>query len=132
NTARPVGHSNATQSSASRSNPGNANLQSGNRGDPANAAARSASNGLPFTVRPGKIYFVAMNGSDRHSGRVDAPWKSIVEAKERMSPGDVTYIKDGVTQTSEDHFTAYLSMDRNGGSNSGKAGAPKALVAYPG
>jgi hypothetical protein len=92
----------------------------------------SASNGLPFTVRPGKIYFVAVNGSDRRSGRVDAPWKSVVEAKDRMSAGDVTYIKDGVAQTSEDHFTAYLSMDRNGGSNSGKPGAPKALVAYPG
>ena len=49
-----------------------------------------------------------------------------------MSAGDVTYIKDGVAQTSEDNFTAYLSMDRNGGSNSGKPGAPKALVAYPG
>ena len=49
-----------------------------------------------------------------------------------MSAGDVTYIKDGVAQTSEDHFTAYLSMDRDGGSNSGKPGAPKALVAYPG
>jgi hypothetical protein len=49
-----------------------------------------------------------------------------------MSSGDVTYIKDGVAQTSEEHFNAYLSMDRDGGSNSGKAGAPKALVAYPG
>ncbi len=95
-------------------------------------AARSASNGLPFTVRPGKIYFVAVNGNDRQKGSVDAPWKSIVHAKNRMSAGDVTYIKDGVAQTTEDSYTAYLSMDRDGGSNSGKARAPKALVAYPG
>ncbi len=91
-----------------------------------------ASNGLPFTVRPGKIYFVAANGGNGRKGSFQSPWKTIVHAKNRMSPGDVTYIKDGVAQTSEEHFTAYLSMDRDGGSNSGKAGAPKALVAYPG
>jgi hypothetical protein len=91
-----------------------------------------ASNGLPFTVRAGKIYFVAANGSDWRNGSLQLPWKTITYAKDRMSAGDVSYIKDGVAQTSEDHFTAYLSMDRNGGSNSGKAGAPKALVAYPG
>jgi len=92
----------------------------------------SASNGLPFTVRAGKIYFVAMNGSDRRNGSFALPWKSIVHAKGRMSAGDVTYIKDGVAQTSEDSFTAYLSMDNAGGNNSGRPGAPKALVAYPG
>jgi IPT/TIG domain-containing protein len=91
-----------------------------------------ASNGLPFTVRKGKIYFVAVNGSDWRDGSFAKPWKTITHAKDRMSPGDVTYIRDGVAQTSEDNFTAYLSMDRNGGNNSGKAGAPKALVAYPG
>ena len=92
----------------------------------------SSSNGIPFIVRPGKIYFVAVNGSDRHNGSSALPWKSIVHAKDRMSAGDVTYIKDGVAQTAEDHFTAYLSMDADSGNNSGKPGAPKALVAYPG
>ena len=95
-------------------------------------ASRGASNGLPFTVRPGKIYFVAVNGSDRQQGSVDAPWKSVIHAKNRMSAGDVTYIKDGVAQTTEDSYTAYLSMDRDGGGNSGKRGCAKALVAYPG
>jgi hypothetical protein len=95
-------------------------------------APRSGSNGLHFTVRPGKIYFVAVNGSDHRNGSFVSPWKTIVHAKNRMSAGDVTYIKDGVAQTSEERFTAYLSMDRDGGNNSGKAGAPKALVAYPG
>jgi hypothetical protein len=91
-----------------------------------------ASNGVPFTVRAGKIYFVAVNGSDRRRGTFDAPWKSIVRAKNSMSAGDITYIENGVTQSGEDSFGASLSMDRNGASNSGKPGAPKALVAYPG
>ncbi len=108
-----------------------ASANAANKNAAASSAARSG-NGLPFTVRPGKIYFVAVNGSDRQKGSVEAPWKSIVHAKNRMSAGDVTYIKDGVAQTTEDSYTAYLSMDDNGGSNSGKRGAPKALVAYPG
>lgn len=102
------------------------------RSEPAPRSGSGVSNRLPFTVRPGKIYFVAASGSDGRNGSFQSPWKTIVHAKNRMSPGDVTYIKDGVAQTSEEHFTAYLSMDRDGGSNSGKAGAPKALVAYPG
>jgi IPT/TIG domain len=92
----------------------------------------SAGNGVPFTVRSGKIYFVATNGSDRRRGTFEAPWKSIVRAKDSMAPGDITYIENGVTQTAEDNFTASLSMDHRGGSNSGRMGAPKALVAYPG
>jgi hypothetical protein len=100
-------------------------------GAPGSGAPRGG-NGIPFTVRPGKIYFVAVNGSDRHNGSFALPWKSIVHAKNRMSAGDVTYIRDGVAQTSEDSFTAYLSMDADGGNNSGKPGSPKALVAYPG
>lgn len=91
-----------------------------------------ASNGVPFTVRAGKIYFVSVNGSDRRRGTFESPWKSIVKAKDSMAPGDITYIENGVTQTAEEHFTAVLSMDRRGESNSGKPGAPKALVAYPG
>jgi hypothetical protein len=94
--------------------------------------SNSASNGLSFIVRAGKIYFVAVNGSDRRNGSFDAPWKSIVHAKEHMSAGDVTYIREGVAQISEDDYSAYLSMDRDGGNNSGKPDAPKALVAYPG
>ena len=53
----------------------------------ASAVATAQSNGLPFTVRPGKIYFVAVNGSDWRKGSFEAPWKSIVHAKDRMSAG---------------------------------------------
>ena len=91
-----------------------------------------SSNGVSFTVRSGKIFFVANNGSDHRRGTFLAPWKTIVHAKDSMSAGDITYIENEVTQEKEDSFTACLSMDHFGGNNSGKPGAPKALVAYPG
>ena len=90
-----------------------------------------SSNGLPFTVRPGNIFFVATTGNDANTGIFTAPWKTIPKAKNTIAAGDVAYIEDGVAQTSQDNFTAYLTMDNNGASNSGSATAPKALVAYP-
>lgn len=91
-----------------------------------------ASNGLPFTVRRGKIFFVATRGSDFKKGTFAAPWRTVLHAKDYMSAGDTTYIEDGVVQNKEDSYTAYIAMDQNGGNNSGKPSAPKALVAYPG
>src|ERR1043166_5655934 len=93
---------------------------------------RFNSNGVPFTVRKGKIFFVAVKGSDWSRGTYAKPWKTITHAKDGMSAGDITYIGNGVTQSKEDNYGAYLSMDRDGGSNSGKPQSPKALVAYPG
>ncbi len=97
-----------------------------------NVSGIGSSNGLPFTVRAGNIYFVATNGNDSNAGSFSAPWKTIIKAKNTIAPGDTAYLEDGVTQTSQDNFNAYVSMDNNGGSNSGTAAAPKALVAYPG
>jgi len=96
-----------------------------------NVSSIGSSNGLPFTVRAGNIFFVAVTGNDANTGIFTAPWKTIPKAKNTIAAGDVTYIEDGVAQTSQDNFTAYLSMDNNGASNSGTATAPKALVAYP-
>jgi hypothetical protein len=96
-----------------------------------NVPNAGSSNGLPFTVRPGNIFFVATTGNDANTGIFTAPWKTIPKAKNTIAAGDVAYIEDGVAQTSEDNFTAYLSMDKNGADNSGTAAAPKALVAYP-
>lgn len=90
------------------------------------------SNGLPFSVRRGKIFFVAVNGNDRHNGSYNSPWRTIVHAKDHISAGDVAYIENGVVQNREDDYAAYLSMDNDGGNNSGKSQAPKALVGYPG
>src|SRR5882724_1032133 len=99
---------------------------------PPGKGSSAQSNGVPFTVRKGKIFFVSAKGSDWHRGSPTSPWKTIVHAKDDMSAGDITYIQDGVKQISEDNFNAYLSMDTRGDGNSGKPGAPKALVAYPG
>jgi len=97
-----------------------------------NVAGAGATNGLPFTVRAGKIFFVSTSGNDANAGSFTAPWRTIPQAKNSMSAGDTTYIENGVSQTSEDNFTAYLSMDKQGSSNSGTAAAPMALIAYPG
>jgi hypothetical protein len=91
----------------------------------------AASNGVPFTVRTGNIFFVSTSGNDANAGTFAAPWRTIVKAKNTIAAGDIAYIENGVAQTTEDTFTAYLSMDRQGASNSGTAAAPKALIAYP-
>jgi hypothetical protein len=91
----------------------------------------AASNGVPFAVRAGNIFFVATSGNDANAGTFAAPWKTIVKAKNAIAAGDIAYIENGVSQTTEENFTAYLSMDNNGVSNSGTAAAPKALIAYP-
>jgi hypothetical protein len=94
-------------------------------------AGGSSSNGIPFTVRPGNIFFVSTSGNDANSGTFASPWRTIVKAKNTINAGDIAYIENGVVQATEDTFTAYLSMDRQGASNSGTAAAPKALIAYP-
>ena len=96
-----------------------------------NVPGVGTSNGLPFTVRAGNIFFVATTGNDANTGSFTSPWKTIVKAKNTIAAGDTAYIQDGVSQTSQDNFTAYLSMDNQGASNSGTATAPKALIAYP-
>ncbi len=96
-----------------------------------NVSGVGSSNGLAFTVRPGNIFFVATNGNDANTGIFTAPWQTIIKAKNTINAGDVAYIENGVAQTTEDTFTAYISMDRQGADNSGTASAPKALIAYP-
>ncbi|MGZ4843316.1 MAG: choice-of-anchor Q domain-containing protein [Candidatus Angelobacter sp.] len=93
--------------------------------------AGNPSNGVPFAVRAGNIFYVSTSGNDANAGTFAAPWKTIVKAKNTINAGDIAYMENGVTQTTEDTFTAYLSMDRQGASNSGTAAAPKALIAYP-
>ena len=97
-----------------------------------NVSGIGSSNGVPFSVRPGNIFFVATTGNDANTGSFASPWQTVVNAKNNMSAGDTTYMENGVSQTSEDNFTAYLSMDKQGASNSGTAAAPMAIVAYPG
>jgi hypothetical protein len=86
-----------------------------------------ASNPLPFTVRSGGVYFVALNGNDGFPGTFEQPWLTVTHAKEQLGNGDVAFIRDGVTQTAEDAYGAALSIEA-----SGADGLPRALVAYPG
>jgi hypothetical protein len=85
------------------------------------------SNPLPFTVRSGRVLFVATSGDDSNPGEFSSPFRTIVKAKEMLGPGDIAYVMDGVTQIDEDNFGAALSVDTSGQTN-----APKALIAYPG
>ena len=55
-------------------------------GHAASAPPRSG-NGLPFTVRAGKIYFVAVNGSDRQKGSFDRRGGALSTPRTRSPPG---------------------------------------------
>jgi hypothetical protein len=86
-----------------------------------------ASNPLPFTVRDGQIYFVSPAGDDTNPGTFESPWASVPHAAQSLTPGDVAYLLDGVSQTTEDNYGAALAIE-----TSGADGRPKALVGYPG
>jgi hypothetical protein len=89
-----------------------------------------ASNGLPFTVRTGNIYFVATQangGNDSNPGTFASPWRTILKAKDTIAAGDIAYIRNGVTQATEESFNAAVNIE-----TSGTAARPKALIAYPG
>jgi hypothetical protein len=92
-----------------------------------------SNNDVTFTVRAGTIHCVSTTGSNTDTG--DFPnhcWATIPYAKDTIAAGDIAYIEDGVTQTAVDNYSAALSLDNNGATNTGTAGMPKALVAYPG
>ena len=89
--------------------------------------ASGTSNAVPFTVRAGNIYCVSTSGSDSSSGKFPSCWKSITNAKSSMKAGDITYIENGVTQTSIDNYNATLAL-----TSGGTAANPIAMVAYPG
>lgn len=87
------------------------------------------SNGVPFTVRPGKIYFVSTSGKDTHSGSFNSPWRTLLKARDSMKPGDIAYAMNGVSQTTDDGQGWNTCMLLDSG---GKPGLPIAIVAYPG
>ncbi|PYU10555.1 MAG: hypothetical protein DMG29_17285 [Acidobacteria bacterium] len=86
-----------------------------------------ASNGVPFTVRPGNIYFVSPAGSDTNPGTFAAPFKTPAKGKNALTPGDTLYLMDGINTSAIDDFSAVLNLR-----SSGAPGLPKAIVAYPG
>jgi len=87
-----------------------------------------SSNTLPFIVRPGKIYFVVVNGQDKTgNGSSRSPWRTINRCRDAMNPGDICCVGDGVTVTAVEPYRESLLL-----SSSGEAGLPKAIVGYPG
>ena len=92
------------------------------------STASGKSNTLPFTVRAGNIYCVSTAGNDSSTGKFPSScWKTIPKANSSMVAGDISYIQNGVTQSSIDNYNASLAID--GG---GTAASPIAIVAYPG
>lgn len=87
------------------------------------------SNGVPFTVRAGRIFFVATTGKDSSSGSFSSPWRTLLKARDSMKAGDIAYAMDGVSQTTDDGqgWNTCFLMD-----SGGQPGMPIAIVAYPG
>jgi hypothetical protein len=88
-------------------------------------SSAGGSNVSPFTVRSGNIYCVSTSGNDNNSGKFPNCWQTIVQGRQ-ISPGDITYVENGVSQTTTD---GYASLTVNGTCTSS---APCALVGYPG
>lgn len=93
-------------------------------------ASNGESNGVPFTVRPGKVYCVSVSGRDRNRGTFsDGCWATLPHARDKMRPGDITYIENGVICDASDGELRDVALAIDAG---GAAGAPLAFVAYPG
>ncbi|MCL5991442.1 MAG: IPT/TIG domain-containing protein, partial [Bacteroidetes bacterium] len=85
------------------------------------------SNSIPFTVRPGNIYYVKTTGNDNSgNGSWTNPWGTIVNGKDNLAPGDILYVCDGVNQTTEENFEGCVVL-----SSDGTPGNPKSLIVYP-
>lgn len=96
------------------------------RGEIAVTVQGTRSNPLPFTVRPGKIFFVAASGRDGAAGTWRSPWRTIQYGKDQLAPGDTLYVGNGVSQPSSSDAAALMVR------RSGTPGSPMAVVAYPG
>jgi len=84
-----------------------------------------------FTVRSGgHIYCVSNSGNDSSAGTFAAGcWQTIPQAGHTMAAGDITYIENGVSASSQDPFAPYNAVFAI--TSQGSAGNPIALVAYP-
>lgn len=92
-----------------------------------NVAGVGASNAMPFTVRSGRIFFVAPGGSDANAGSFTAPWATVRHAKDTAAAGDTIYLMNGVNETGLDASNATVAVAK-----SGSSGLPIAMIAYPG
>ena len=85
--------------------------------------------GCQFTVRSGNIRCVSTSGSDSNNGNFPSScWATIPKARGSLSPGDIAYVENGVSQTAVDNYNAALAVT----GNTCTSGNPCALVVYPG
>ncbi len=108
------------------------------------------SNPLPFTVRPGTIYFVNPNSFDGPGGP-SQPFASVSEARAIAQPGDIIYLHAGAYNTNDSTAPYAVFVNTTSGSTGGstttcrnayvnlflgasnaKAGTPGAPIAYVG
>ncbi len=96
------------------------------------------SNALPFTVRPGRIYFIAPDGSNSRDGRRarrrglrKGPWADFFmanfDSNRRLADGDIVYLRAGTYRSAESGGFAMHVRNR-----SCSAARPCAIVGYPG
>jgi hypothetical protein len=95
-------------------------------------ADNQSSNSIPFTVRPGRIFFVSAKHSSRGSGSYEKPWRSPASFYGNMRPGDTLYFREGTyaEQYGETNWGSYNFT--LGSATGGAPGKPIAFVGYPG
>lgn len=89
-------------------------------------AGNAQSNGVPFTVRPGGIYFVSPDGVDTQTGTFAAPFKTLDKAAKVLVAGDTLYVRDASSGQFQHVMSSSLALP------SGTSADPIAIVRYPG
>jgi hypothetical protein len=90
------------------------------------------SNSLHFTIRKGNVYFVdPLGNDDTGDGSWQKPWKTLDNANytgalEKILPGDILYLKDGLTHKVLVGDRACIDIG-----NPGTHAMPKAIIGYP-
>jgi PKD repeat protein len=87
-----------------------------------------SNNNHVFTVIPGNIIFVALNGNDANDGSFTSPKLNANSAANGMQAGDHLVLRGGTWQQPENNggFIAFKSVDP------GTSSAPIAVMGYPG
>jgi len=91
------------------------------------------SNTLPFIIRTGNIFFLKTTGDDNAgNGSWTNPWATLdntsnTGALDKINPGDIIYLCDGVNHTILAGDRATIDLG-----NPGTESEPKAIIGYPG
>ena len=93
-------------------------------------SGQSSNADISFTVRPGKIFFVALNGSDSNGviGNINQPFRHAQTTFERpdFGPGDQMIIRGGTWNDMENTYNSFLTVHVKGDPTN-----PMAFLGYP-